>query len=379
MSRTIQLALPAFTLALLAIGATPALAAPAGSAADTPSPTWSVEPSDAAGGDERAAFAYAIDPGTQIIDYVAISNFGTETTTFDLYATDATNDFETGAFSLLPAADSAVDLGSWITVDQNEIEIAPGARAVVPITVLIPSDATPGDHTAGVIASVTARSDEGVAIEQRVAARVYLRVSGDVAASVEATGLTSGYSPPWNPFGGGDSTVDYAVTNTGNVRVDVTQTVVVRAPFGIELARLTGDEVINLLPGQSQRVSLRALGIPPVLLLWSTVTLEPGAPTDRVPESAEQDAAGQPVPPREEIDYPLTVAESLSGAVSWTLLALIVVVGFLVWLGIRYVAVTRQRMFDAIDEATARRAMGEIVHTERADDIEPVPVGEPRA
>src|SRR5262245_34876073 len=65
--------------------------------ADPPPITWSVEPTDADGDDDRASFAYAVDPGTQINDFVAISNFGDEATTFDVYATDAINDFETGS------------------------------------------------------------------------------------------------------------------------------------------------------------------------------------------------------------------------------------------------------------------------------------------
>ena len=177
-------------------------------AADPPPITWSVEPTDADGDDDRASLAYAVDPGTQITDYVAVSNFGDTVNTFDLYATDATNDFETGGFGLLPAARRA-DRCRCVDHDRRTRRVtvrARRARAVIPFTLLVPSDATPGDHTAGVIASFTTESTdaEGQAInlEQRVAARVYLRVSGDPVAAVEATGLVAGFAPSWNPFGG---------------------------------------------------------------------------------------------------------------------------------------------------------------------------------
>lgn len=356
-ARTRLLPLLAATLAagLTGVALAPALAA---HVADEPAPpTWSVEPSNAEGSDERESLAYAIDPGTQIRDYVAISNFGATSQTFVLYATDATNDFETGAFGLLPAIDQPTGLGSWITLDIAEVELAPGERAVVPFTALVPSDATPGDHTAGVIASVrtesTDQEGEAIILDQRVAARVYLRVSGDEVAAVEVTGLRSGFSPSWNPLGGGVADVEYAVSNTGNVRMDVGQQIIIRGPFGIELARLEGEDVVNLLPGQAQHVVVESDAIPPLLLLWSSVTLTPSAPTDRVAQSAEQNANGQPVEPRPELKYEEFSAETLTAAISWTLLGVVVVAMLLIWLAVRYVSVTRQRMFDAIDGAAA--------------------------
>lgn len=338
-----------------------ALAAPVSRGAhvaDPPAITWSVEPTDAAGVSGRASFAYAVDPGTQINDYLGVSNFGDATTTFKLYATDAINDFETGAFGLFPAVEDPTDVGSWITLAQDSVTVAPGQRVIVPITTLVPSDATPGDHTAGVIASFTTETtgDDGaaVALEQRVAARVYLRVSGDPIASVEATGLVGGFTPEWNPFGGGTGGIDYAVTNTGNVRVDVGQKVVLTGPFGIPLGSIEPDDVVNLLPGQSAHVHAELHGVAPLLLLFGAVTLTPGAPTDTVAQSEEQTADGSPAEPRPAPDYRPVTATTMTGAVSWTLLLVVIVLVVLFWLAVRYVRVTRERMYEAIDEATER-------------------------
>jgi len=354
-------ALPSAALlaAALAFGAGLGPAAAAPLADDPPPVTWAVEPAGQAGSDDRAAFAYAVDAGTEIRDWVAISNFAGGTATFSVYATDAVTDFETGAFGLKPQTESATDLGSWITTDVEEITLEVGESAVVPFRILVPSDATPGDHAAGIIASVTvASTDENgqnIALEQRVAARVYVRISGLPIAAVEATGLVAGYTPEWNPFGGGTAAVDFAVTNTGNVRVDVAQDIVVRGPFGIELAVLHADPVPNLLPGQAKHVRVETAGIPPVLLLWGIVTLTPTEPTDTIEESGgERTAIGEEAPPRPEVEYIPVTAETITGAVSWTLLALIVLVLALIWFVIRYISITRERMFDAIDEAEAQ-------------------------
>lgn len=361
MRRTPALAATTALLAVVAslLGPLPASAAPlAEEPTDPPQVTWSVSPAGRDGSDDRVAFAYAVDAGTQIQDFVAISNFAGGTATFRVYATDAITDFDTGAFGLKKSSEPAVDLGSWITTEVEEITLAVGESAIVPFQILVPSDATPGDHTAGIIASVTVagtnEAGQAVNLEQRVAARVYLRISGLPIAAVEATGLVASYTPEWNPFGGGTAGVDFAVSNTGNVRVDVEQEVVLSGPFGIELAVLSADPVRNLLPGQAKHVRLDASGIPPVLLLWAHVALTPGEPTDTVAQSGgERTASGEEAPPRPEVEYLPVDAETLTGAVSWTLLALVLLVLVAIWLIWRYISVTRERMWDAIDEAEA--------------------------
>lgn len=363
---------------LIGPGALPVAAAPHAAAEDEPAEateevTWAVEPADRDGRDDRVAFAYAVDAGTQIRDFVVITNFSGATSEFTVYATDAITDFDTGAFGLKPVDVAPDDLGAWITTDVSKVTLAPGQAAVVPFEVLVPSDATPGDHAAGIIASITIagtdESGQAINLEQRVASRVYLRVSGTTVAAVEATGLVAGYAPEWNPFGGGTANVDYAVTNTGNLRVDVAQEVIVRGPFGIELAVLEADPVRNLLPGHARHMRVETGGIPPILLLFGVVTLTPGEPTDTIAQSGgERAATGRDAPPRTEPEYFPVTAETMTGAISWTLLLLVLLVGVLIWLGWRYVTVTRERMFDAIDEAeeaARREALNELDARER--------------
>lgn len=346
---------PAVAAALvLGLVLAPTLAA---SAANPPTPaiTWSVEASGPHGNDGRLSFAYAVNPGSEIDDYVAVDNLGKAAQTFSIYGTDAINEADTGAFSLLPAAQKPKDVGSWITTATSKITIPAGKTAIIPFRILVPSDATPGDHTGGVIASVvTAASGKksGVGIDQRVAARVYLRVSGQPIARVDATGVVAGFAPSWNPFGGGNATVDYDVRNTGNVRVDVAQSMQLSGPFGIALAGHTGAPVLNLLPGQSTHVHEQLAGIAPLLLLFANIHLQPGAPTDLVGQSQLRDQFGKPVKPLAEPKFTAVTESAFTGAVSWTLLAIVVAIAVIVFFIVRYVRTTRERFFDAIDAAT---------------------------
>jgi hypothetical protein len=347
--------LPAVAAALvLGLVFAPALMATAASA-PSPDITWSVEASGPHGNDGRLSFAYAVNPGSEIDDYVAVDNLGKAAQTFSIYGTDGINQSDTGAFSLLPAAAKPKDVGAWITTATSKITIPAGKTAIIPLKILVPSDAAPGDHTGGVIASVvTAASGKksGVGIDQRVAARVYLRVSGQPIAKVDATGVVAGFSPAWNPFGGGNATVDYDVRNTGNVRVDVAQSMQFTGPFGIQLGKMSGKPVLNLLPGQSTHVHEKLTGIAALVLLFANVTLKPGAPTDLVGESQLRDQFGKPAPPLAEPKFTAVAESAFTGAISWTLLAIVLAIAIIIFFVVRYIRTTRERFFDAIDSAT---------------------------
>ncbi|HEY2792197.1 MAG TPA: DUF916 domain-containing protein, partial [Micromonosporaceae bacterium] len=155
------------TVGLCTGGAIAMLATPASATPGTPSPsssasapthaspakpaagsiTWAVQPSSATGKDPRTTFTYnELKPGTVVHDYVGVTNYSKMPVTFQLYATDA---FETttGSLDLLAAATKPTDIGTWITLLHNTIKLQPSERANIPFSMVIPANATPGDHT----------------------------------------------------------------------------------------------------------------------------------------------------------------------------------------------------------------------------------------
>jgi hypothetical protein len=366
-------------LASLQLDPTAAAAEPVPSVVTADGPvTWSVEPTPTSEGGRRA-FTYETDPGTQIQDSFLITNAGDTEAEFIIYATDAFNDIETGNFSLLKAEEEPRDLGSWITPASERLTIGPGLQATVPFNLLIPSDATPGDHSAGIVASVLTETEQDgstVLLEQRVGVRMYLTVSGAPVASVEVQALTSSFTPSLNPFAPGDLTVTYEVRNTGNKRVDVTQALHASGIFGIPLGTTTADPITDLLPRQIVRVNVQLSGIPALLYALSDIRLEPGAvgsatvvddpaeegsptpaPSDAATSTptpeATADAGGPIDPDQSEIDYAEVTAQTGTVAITWTLLALILLLLAALYLVWRYVTGTRERMYAAIDEAAA--------------------------
>jgi len=229
-------------------------------------------------------------------------------------------------------------------------------------------------------------------------------VSGLRSASVEVSGLTSGFSASLNPFAPGDVNVTYTVTNTGNVRLDVNQSLAVRGPFGIPLAEVTPKALSDLLPRQSVRVTTNVPAIVAAILAISNVTLVPGAigsagdtastETDSTPaasdppESTENPASTEPpataetpapeatdaagadtvaATDDEALDFIPVTSSVTTLAISWTLLAIILLVVAIIVFVARYVSGTRERMYLAIDEATEAARQEALTSKETVD------------
>jgi hypothetical protein len=282
--------------------------------------TWSISPASATAPDSRLRFSYTnIEPGSTISDHLAVFNLSSQSVAFDIYATDATGTTASGALTLLPANSKSTDIGSWVTlaghVSQLSIVI-PGHKGIIePFTISVPTHATPGDHTGGMIASVgtshRGASGQIVTLYQRIAVPMELRVTGKLVASLQVNSVSAGFSTPVNPFGGGTAHVTYSVTNTGNVRLSGTQLVTVTGPFGIK-STVRARALPVVLPGDSIKYTVPVGGLYPAGPLTAHVTVTPGWPADAAP-----------------LKLPLaTASESASVfAVPWALLVLIVLLG----------------------------------------------------
>lgn len=163
LARTRQ-ALLALVLGLATlVVATPSLAAgspaPGDEATAQEGISWSLTP-QADRGQPRVSVRADLDPGGTTEDTLVLTNVGTEAATFDLYASDGivTDD---GQFDILTRDLEPEGAGRWIRLEQDSIELEPGESADVPITLQVPDDATPGDHPAGVVATVAQRDADG--------------------------------------------------------------------------------------------------------------------------------------------------------------------------------------------------------------------------
>jgi len=296
-----------------------AAAAPELAAAQPPPPpqggqpvTFGVRPATATGPDNRTRFTYGATPGAVVRDHIAVSNISEQPLNLRVYASDAFNTPE-GGFDLLAAGRAPTDVGSWIRAERDTVEIPGRSVAIVPFVLTVPADATPGDHAGGVVASLaTERTDAAgnkVAVEQRVGARVYLRIAGELRPQLSVEALTATYHHNFNPLGRGSMTVRYTVRNAGNVRLQGRQWVSARLPWGATVDAADLPALPELLPGSVFAVTAEVPNVLPAGWLTGTVRLEPGS------------MPGDDNPP-----LPGTSASTTTSAVPWTLLAFLLLI-----------------------------------------------------
>lgn len=255
----------------------------AGAAAPTAADrvTFGLTPSSVSGPDGRAELAYAVSPGEVLYDHVAALNYSSEPLTLQLYPSDAVESGQ-GSFGLALATAHQVGVGSWISLPAQDATITVPARTalgpgtlVVPITVHVPADATPGDHAGGVLVSLstTGRNGSGqeITLDQRTGTRVLMTVSGTLAPQLAVTDVHASYGGTADPVGAGTVHLSYTVHNAGNVDLGVALKASVSGLLGAGVqARLPG--ITFLLPGASVSGSTQLHGVWPQVLSHASVT-----------------------------------------------------------------------------------------------------------
>ncbi|MEE6281928.1 WxL protein peptidoglycan domain-containing protein [Georgenia sp. MJ170] len=247
-------------------------------AAETdPTITWAVSPAASDGPDDRAWMELTLDPGQSVTEHLAVTNLSEVEATFSLSAADGYFT-STGRFNMLPSSEPSTAAGTWIDVAES-LTVEAGETEVVPFTIVVPSSATPGDHAAGIAASVfTEGEDEAgaaVGVESRVGFRVLTRVTGDLEPSVAVEDLDVSYRTSWNPFAPGRVTVEHEVVNDGNARIRVVGEIVVQDSTSPLLWEAGAAEPPELLPGDARPVTAEVHGVWPLFRVGVDVVLRP--------------------------------------------------------------------------------------------------------
>ena len=208
---------------------------------------------------------------------IAVSNFSDVPATFALKAADGYLTAN-GRFNMLSSDQESTDAGTWFTV-QESVEVGPKETVVVPYTITVPENATPGDHPAGIAASVTSTGGgEGgtsVGVESRVGFRVTTRVTGEIQPALAVEDVKASYAPSWNPFAAGDLSVSYDVANDGNVRLGAEGQVATSALFGAVTDEATAEPLGEVLPGGSLRSKVAFADVWPLGPVSTTITVTP--------------------------------------------------------------------------------------------------------
>lgn len=330
-----RLLLAAALVTTLATASAPALADDTDGAADEPTVRWSVTPADANGPDGRTAVELDVDPGETVSDHFAVRNVGDDEVTFQLTAADGFYT-RTGRFDILPADQESVDAGTWISIP-DEVTVGPGATVVVPFEIAVPDTAEPGDHAAGITASVlsvqTAEGGTSVGVESRVGFRVLTRVTGEITPAAAVTDLTASYALSWNPFRPGEVTVTFDVVNEGNTRL-IAEGVVEAGGQNVVFPAEDGIRQ-ELLPGDTRTLTAVVEDVWPLFVVPATVTLAPTVVT--------MDGESSTLAP--------VVASVPVWAVPWPQLIILAGIALVIWAVLRGRARSRRRVEALVAEA----------------------------
>lgn len=264
-------------------GATPAYAA-AGST--TPRAFFGLGPASATKIDGRPYFNWAGTPGSFLKDHVAVVNYGATTVNLYVFASNAVSTKD-GGTAFLSRGDSHGGLASWIAIDGKHSALAlrlpAGKRVFLPITVVFPHNATPGDHEGAIIASLTStilsKNHAKVHLVQQVASRIIARVSGRLQPRLSVSGLKVSYRDPLSPQSSGSTTLAFTVVNSGNEILGGKVSVTVTGLFGSTESRSDAVSVPPMIPGGTDAAKVTVPGVYPELLMHAKVDISPLAVT----------------------------------------------------------------------------------------------------
>lgn len=266
--------------------ASPALAT--GPAPSTPpakgQATFGIGPANAHGLDGRPYLRYFATPGGHTSDHIAVENLNSTPVLLSVYATDAINAGD-GSLGYLPRG-AASTAASWIKIGTPggvpAITLKPRSLVVLPVQIVLPANATPGDHAGGIIASLTSKikgknGSQDFNFEQRIAVRTFIRVSGALRPGLTIEHLRTTYRTTNSLAAQGTAKLTFTVRNTGNLELGALQHVRIAGTFGTTGAPGSLPTVPLLLPGGSMNISETIPDVRGEFAMTAKVTLTPEA------------------------------------------------------------------------------------------------------
>lgn len=180
---------------------------------------------------------FATQPGQKIDTMVKVYNETTEAINVVASTAPFVAKDETGVpdFNF---TDPVADLASWITLPAGPIGIQPGERVEIPVKVVIPSDAPPGGHYAGIFFETvpTEETPGQVKLKQKLGTLLILRIEGQIRelAAIASFTVKNGATVTRLP-----TTFDLRIQNSGNVHIRPQGKITIKNLFGGETETLS--------------------------------------------------------------------------------------------------------------------------------------------
>lgn len=185
---------------------------------------------------------------------------------------------QTGSFSAKLANDKQNFIGAWSSLEQKLIKLQPNQAASIPLTIEIPTNATPGDYSGGITATKISEEEAefrignlnasqagaGVKSRARIATPFYISIPGERIKNIEIGEALVTKVP------GQDHQLKISIKNTGNTTVKLYLNTTLQPFFG-ETIQIKEKEIVLL--GKEETNFQMGLGELPILGFY-TVNLD---------------------------------------------------------------------------------------------------------
>jgi P pilus assembly chaperone PapD len=161
-----------------------------------------------------------VNRGEQANKIIHIHNQGSEPITIKAYASDFAIDRE-GSFIFLEPGDESYSAARWLSIGEQEFELAAGETKEVEVVVSAPDEVEPGGHYAAIFFEAMPPQREGaVWISTRIPTLFYITIPGVTGADVIASADIISLQLP-GVTGRGPVAMGAVVRNSGNVHLTV--------------------------------------------------------------------------------------------------------------------------------------------------------------
>lgn len=182
---------------------------------ETQEPKFGLRPATFDGPSSTGYFILDSQPGATVTNAVWVVNTGTAAGVARLYAVDASTGNTSGTI-YGNEADPRQDVGSWASLDTDEVTLKPGEGRAIPFSLTVPKSVRPGTHLGGVVVANKAQEDANAVASSGF--QVKFSTLSIVAIQVNLPGpsvdkvTVSGVQPSGTP---GDQTIIFGLRNDG--------------------------------------------------------------------------------------------------------------------------------------------------------------------
>lgn len=186
----------------------------------------------------KSIFIFELNPGETDENQLLVINNSAETKTLLVYATDSQKSSD-GSFACEQLSDTKDNVGLWINMNEEEVELPPTSNKIVDFSITVPESASVGEENGCVLIQEKkedSQANSGIALSFRTGLRVVVTIPGEQVRSLDLTEFES-------RIYGENIIAKVGVTNSGNVSIDANVNVFFSGLFNTQL-----EQVSNTYP-----------------------------------------------------------------------------------------------------------------------------------